>query len=241
MCHINWPSSEWEFPDSFLDIRASPRLAWVAPVDVVELGASMEAYCKQLRQVHTLRLCHRFREGPLSQLPQEILDYIISHLHYMEKTAIQPKWKMSYACFQGTCTKEQHFPPHSEAWWEAWNAIIGDDELDPDDYSEEEKASMVEDWLMDDANFCLEWSWELHHEGLSRWLDMLCSCKKSTEHKDNETTFAQLNQVRTSLYCFMYQANQVPDFENSFRCGGDHSPRGAIRQHAVVFAGRFFL
>lgn len=46
-----------------------PSLVWAMPVDIVELGASLEIYSAQLQQATTLRLCHRFGGGALSKLP----------------------------------------------------------------------------------------------------------------------------------------------------------------------------
>jgi hypothetical protein len=79
MCYISWRPDDYDEPRS-PGLRPVPQLRWVIPVDIVELGASLEAMQEQHPQVTTLRLCHRFGEGALPTLPQEILDYIIDNV-----------------------------------------------------------------------------------------------------------------------------------------------------------------
>ncbi|KAF1851796.1 uncharacterized protein K460DRAFT_41392 [Cucurbitaria berberidis CBS 394.84] len=199
MCYINWRPNDWSYSPSSPYPRPSPRLAWAAPVDILEFGASIEAYSTQLRQINTLRLCHRFRTGPLSELPQEVLDHIISSLHNMQKAATKPKWERSFACFNNTCTRGHHFPPYSKALDEAWNLIMDDMGSEDswtykDDPSEEDKVSMLEDYLDGNTEIFVEWAADLHSDEQDRWLDMLCPCKSAVPN-GNEANFAQLNNI----------------------------------------------
>ena len=139
---------DYDYPPS---PRPAPRLAWAAPVDIIELGTSLEAYERQLPAVTTLRLCHRFGDGSLSQLPQEILDHVVSEVHQEDKAAIKPKWERNFACFQGRCTPAQHFEPNQikRIWAQNADDILDDEEstLEARSYTTGEKTKMVEDFI----------------------------------------------------------------------------------------------
>lgn len=151
MCNIHWR------PDFFDDIpepapRPRPQLKWVIPVDAAQLGASLEGYRDQLPAITTLRLCHRFGGGALSQLPQEILDHIVSDVHRTATAAVQLKWKQTFACFQGRCSRLYHATNSPVDDDDIWLDYFGvdddhsDEALNPDDYTAEEKAEMIDDY-----------------------------------------------------------------------------------------------
>jgi hypothetical protein len=202
MCVINWRPDDWDMEDyPPASPRPLPRLAWAAPVDILELGSSLEAYERHLPAITALRLCHRFGEGPLSQLPQEILDRIASEVHQREKAEIKPKWEQKLACFQGICTPGQHFGP------EMIKGMCDNDELlymldkekfspDSESYSKEDKARIVLEYVdtyPDEFDDCI---FELHEDIQRAWLALLCTCEETSTPPKAVPDFARLNQVR---------------------------------------------
>ena len=130
--------SEW---DDFADIprpRSLPILIWAIPVDILDLGARLEMLSEFQEKILLVRLAHRYRSGPLSTLPQEILDQIIIELLFSQgREQVKQLWHSDYMCFQYRCSPEDHFEPGStyvNAMW--WN-IYGEDVSDPSRYSEE--------------------------------------------------------------------------------------------------------
>ena len=208
MCHTNWKPDAYETEARTPGLRPVPQLKWVIPVDIVELGASLEARLKQRSQVKTLRLCHRFREGALSKLPQEILDYIISQTHQLEKAEILPKWYKALRCFQGRCTRGQHVYENSlqpeylfnTMFVECWGGGYEGPPLDPQDYTEEETRDMVEDEI--DENGYESWDdsvVERHWEEQDNWLDLVCQCENTAAGNQKDVRFPQL--VDVSIIC----------------------------------------
>jgi hypothetical protein len=59
--------------------RSCPRLAWTVPVSINTIGANLEAYSIVDYRMRFLRLAQRFRSGPLSRMPFEIMEmmYVI--------------------------------------------------------------------------------------------------------------------------------------------------------------------
>jgi len=208
MCHTNWKPDAYETEPRTPGLRPVPQLKWVIPVDIVELGASLEANLKQRSQVKTLRLCHRFGEGALSKVPQEILDYIISHTHQLEKAKVLPKWYKALRCFQGRCTREQHLRENSLQTEYLFNIMFVDSEagiykdtpLDPQNYTEEEMRDMVEDQIDEDGYE----SWddsevERHWVEQDNWLDLVCQCENTASGTQKGVRFSQL--VDVSVTC----------------------------------------
>lgn len=111
MCYLNWRPEYWEFSPPSPGPRSMPRLDWAVPVDIVSLGASLEAFSNQLQQNTTLRLCHRFGDGPLSMLPQEILDQVIGEAHKVERDTLWSKWESNFMCYQDRCSRFHHLSP----------------------------------------------------------------------------------------------------------------------------------
>jgi hypothetical protein len=202
MCFIHWTPETWEWEAPSPPPRPLPRLAWATPIDIEKLGSSIEAYERQLPAITTLRLCHRFGDGPLSQLPQEILDQIVSNVHQREISECKPKWERNYACFQDSCTTGQHLEPWliNELWDEVFvmgGDLLEDEEsdFDPDVYSAEEKASKVIDYVDNNHMELGEWVWETHDARQGAWLALLCTCESRSVPKA-VPAFARLNKVR---------------------------------------------
>jgi hypothetical protein len=194
MCYTHvLPESWYDYPQS-PGPRAIPRLVWATPVDIVELGSSLEAYSDQLQANTTLRLCHRFGDGLLSKLPQEILDQIISVAHRMQKHKTRFKWKQHYLCFQGRCTGAHHFKPYGPLTEEAWHYLFVDEMSSngkliekPSDYTEKQRLNILEDYL--DHDDCG------HLDRSDSWLGQVCLCKEDTDPTRKEGIFTRFNNV----------------------------------------------
>jgi hypothetical protein len=175
-----------------------PRLAWVAPVDVLDLRSSIEAYERQLPTINTLRLCHRFGDSPLSQLPQEILDHVISDVHLEDKAEIKAQWDQHFACYHGDCTTGQHLDPMliEEIWDLVCEALWDDDEsADPGSFSDEERTRMVVEHMDNHPYGYDEYVWDTHDQMQTAWLDLFCTCRQPTA-PNTVPKFARLNKVR---------------------------------------------
>jgi hypothetical protein len=204
MCYLNFPYGYYEPEPS---LRAFPRLAWAVPVSITELAASLEAYSNIHPQVHTLRLSHRFGKGPLSRIPQEILEMIVEEAQQLERRRTQPPWKEHFHCFRGICTKGQHYGPYGphteETWLELFSNPYDDEDdplpLDPDDYTEDEKLAMVK------AEPDTSYAWdddlihELHMTSKEEWLDAVCLCKSTSSSRARN--WQQSRLVSLSDHC----------------------------------------
>jgi hypothetical protein len=125
MCILNFTSFDSDGPDYPLP-RAHPRVAWVIPVDMSELGASLQAITETMPQATTLRLCHRFRDSPLSKLPQELLDQVLNHLQQAARVDCRTAWYQDSVCWQGTCLPEDHYTVYGEEVEKLWQKIFVD-------------------------------------------------------------------------------------------------------------------
>jgi hypothetical protein len=181
MCQLNdtpYNSGAMYYPNP--PARPIPRLDWAIPIDITDLGASLEAYSHLEASIKMLRLCHRFGSGPLSTLPQEVLEQIIGEAHLSRKHQSLPTWKNSYACFQGRCTSAQYYPPNdpnTESEWLECYADVSDwneeASSNPADYTAEEKSEMMRENLRNDP----ELQTQLHIDSISTWLRRTCLCK----------------------------------------------------------------
>jgi hypothetical protein len=161
--------------------RGRPRLAWVIPVDMAELGASLQAISNTMPQVNVLRLCHRFRDSPLSRLPQELLDQVIGDIQQSAKADCRSEWYQDSVCWQGTCLPEDHFSIYNEDLEKLWQRIFvekaygGTQDLKTEDVTKEKKVEMVHGWVCGDPVFSDIDAWlDRHYEAFSRWLDRTC-------------------------------------------------------------------
>ncbi|KAF2872997.1 hypothetical protein BDV95DRAFT_617753 [Massariosphaeria phaeospora] len=102
----------------------------------------------------SLRLCHRFGQGKLSKLSQELLEQIVDEFQRLAKTTVAPEWENEFTCFQGRCNLGDHwqpYGPHTEWMWNllfcnAGKGFYQNDcpgDLDPAKFSEEDKARML--------------------------------------------------------------------------------------------------
>ncbi len=206
MCYLH---ARFDFDDDLPDEpvpRSFPHLTWTVPVDVVELGASLEALDKISPQVEALRLCHRFGGGPMSTLPLEIIDLIVSMLHVSTRSEIETHWKSDFMCFQGRCTKASHFLHDDgdvERLWDDWFSDDQEDQQDeegegslrPADTSIDEKREMVGDVINDNESLYYEPLLDIHHDIRDRWLNQFCLCTHKLANRSNPPTAVVLQQV----------------------------------------------
>jgi hypothetical protein len=191
--------------------RPIPRLAWAVPVDISDLGPSIEAYSKLQKEVLTLRLCHRFRpESSISKLPQEILENTIEKLLHSERHELQKEWKQDFACFQGKCTLKQHYRPYCAHTEEIFQLLIATDyELDPSDFDDEDKAEYIEDFLEENPGvFTSEDFREVHGIIVDKWLERSCLCTdQGFRSGSSQQDFSFFNQVNILTILCLFNTN----------------------------------
>ena len=229
MCMLNFSPYDSEGPDYPLP-RGRPRLAWVIPVDMAKLGASLQAINDTMPQTTILRLCHRSRDGPLSRLPQELLEHIIDDVQRAERASNQPKWYQDSVCWQGTCLPEDHYSIYSENVEKLWQKMLTDKRYGPTNQpkpkhtTEAEKIEMVQGWMGNDPEaYESEEGWSLHFDSRFRWLDRTCVCPESYStagrQVGNFTPLQNVSEVYTSVICLLIG----PDSQNSIRSRSNHS------------------
>jgi hypothetical protein len=212
MCLLNYTPWDSDGPEYPLP-RGRPRVAWVVPVNMSELGAGLQAIIDTMPQVTTLRLCHRFRDGPLSRLPQELLEHIIDDAKRVAQVECRPGWYLDSVCWQGTCLPEDHYSSYGEHVEELWQDIFvnqqcsGIDEAALKDKTKTEKPEMVSDWVMGNSEYRnSEPTLSLHFDARFRWLDRTCLCPKrhsTTDRKfDNSIPLnnVSMNTLLGSVY-----------------------------------------
>lgn len=178
--------------------RTLPRLAWTIPVDIVTLGTSLEAYLSLEKQVHTLVLTHRFRQSPLSRLPQEILERVIDELQQLERDRHHEHWSDEHACFQERCEPEKHYKPDSIYTKDLFEYLVLDMHLfddinEPFDLTTEEQARQVQNHIRLCPDVWKRDRYELHDNIKDDWLDRTCLCENKQAGVGN---FVRLNNVR---------------------------------------------
>jgi hypothetical protein len=176
MCMINFSPYDSEGLHYPLP-RGRPRLAWVAPVNMSELGASLEAIADTMPQTRTLRLCYRFRHSALSQLPQELLEQVIRKIQRAAQAECQPGWYQDSVCWQGTCLPEDHYSVYNKDVEKLWqkvsvNNLYGSvyEHQDKDKHSTEaEKVDIVQSWIWNNYKaYHDEHGWSLHFDARFR-------------------------------------------------------------------------
>ncbi|KAF1963081.1 hypothetical protein CC80DRAFT_487488 [Byssothecium circinans] len=176
--------------------RSLPQLAWTVPVNVVRLAANLQAYSNLLPAVTSLRLIHRFGDGALSKLPQEVLEMVIDEAQRSERVMTLPQVKKQYACFRGICENKQHYNFLPSWTSERWSSVFvdnyhlgldlleidNDGPLDPKDYTDDQKADMVARAVVemsdDDAMETID---EIHQDTRTEWVDSLCLCNGTSK------------------------------------------------------------
>jgi hypothetical protein len=200
---LNYTPYDSEGPEFPLP-RGRPRLVWVIPVDMGELGASLQAISFSMPQTTTLRLCHRFRGGPLSRLPQELLEQIVDEVQQKAKAEQRPKWYQDSVCWQGTCLPEDHYSVYNDTLEKLWQKIYIEKAYGPtygahiEGLKKEDKVEMVQGWIGCRPNFddIHEGLIDLHYEATSRWLDRTCLCPRDRRAVTaNGGSFVPLNEV----------------------------------------------
>jgi hypothetical protein len=202
MCILDHPSYDSDGPDYPLS-RARPRVAWVVPVNMSKLGASLQAITETMPQVTALRLCHRFGDSPLSKLPQELLDYVIDHVQRAARANCRLGWYQDSICWQGTCLPEDHYTVYGEKVEKLWQKIFidqqkhGIDQATLQDKTQTEKAAMVSERVGVHPNhqYTRE-DFDIHDDATLRWLDRTCLCSKTTSTATQKPgKFTPLNNV----------------------------------------------
>lgn len=206
MCVISYhPDIDYDSPGP--TSRARPLLAWALPVDVVELGASLEAYSCQLSQITTFRLCTKLGHGPISSLPQEIIDQIIDHAQEAMKAQLRPKWNLNYLCFQGRCERAHHFTPNGRMVDSMWNYVWNEESYAWDrpaeeviDATDEDKQEMVREYLEDNGYESYDESvYEEHRQRQDLWLDQVCRCYGKSAGSQERRSFVHLHKVSKTV------------------------------------------
>ncbi|KAH3945980.1 hypothetical protein HBH98_108880 [Parastagonospora nodorum] len=189
MCMLNFSPFDIDDEDGpdYPFPRARPRLAWALPVNMNKLGASLQALTDSAPQTTTLRLCHKFRDGPLSKLPQELLEHIVDNIQGAARAKCLPGWYQDSICWQGTCRHEDHYKVYGEEVEKLWQKIFVDkaygktfEKTNLDNKTEAEKVDMVQDWVQSDPSiFDNEEGYCLHFDAMFRWLDRCCTCPQT--------------------------------------------------------------
>jgi hypothetical protein len=201
MCLLNYTPFEEEGPDYPFQ-RGRPMLAWAIPVNMNGLGASLQAIADTMPQTTTLRLAHRFRDGPLTKLPQELLEQIVSYVQDAAQDKFRPAWYQDSVCWQGTCLPEDHFGFYNDDVEKLWQEIFVNRSHGPATRlkegkvrTEAKKLKMVQDWMSGDGMMYdkEEW-WSLHFDGQFRWIDRTCTC--SEEHTTDNRKIGKFNSLQ---------------------------------------------
>jgi hypothetical protein len=189
MCLLNFFNSYGHDEGSWGPIpRGPPRVAWVVPVNMSELGASLQAIIDTMPQTTTLRLCHRFRDGPLSKLPQELLEHIIDDTQRSAREDCHTEWYEDTGCWQGMCLPEDHYRSYGWDVEEMWQSLAHDleiDEVTRQATTEAEKLKMISNWASTDPElFHEDESFMLYDVATTRWLHRTCLCPKRHSEAD---------------------------------------------------------
>lgn len=207
MCLLNFSPYNEDSPD-YPFPRARPRVAWALPVNMNKLGASLQALTDSSPQITTLRLCHKFRHGPLSKLPQELLEHIVDNVERAARAKCLPGWYHDSVCWQGTCRHEDHYNVYGEDVEKLWQKIFVDkaygrtyEKNKTEDKTEAEKVEMVHDWVSSDPSiFDKEEGFCLHFDAIFRWLDRCCTCPQAQPGDTrNLGSFRPMNKVCLSM------------------------------------------
>jgi len=87
------------------------QTTWAFPVSITKLGAHLEAYAKGSSAILTLRLCHRFGQGPevrINKLSLELVGMIEEEFLLPQREASYSEWDKAAKCWEGRCTRTDH-------------------------------------------------------------------------------------------------------------------------------------
>jgi hypothetical protein len=195
MCHLNYLFDGYAQTDQLP--RPFPRLAWAIPVNITTLGANLEAYSNIDPQVRVLRLAHRFGSGPLSKMPQEIIEMIIDEAQQLERRRTRPVWNSEFLCFQGKCGPRYHYMSDEyDIAEESYEQFMNT--LDLYDYTYEQTAEMLEG-IPEEEHSEPDWDedrlYEAHIDAKADWLTSVCLCKLGSEFSSPARKLSKLNDV----------------------------------------------
>jgi hypothetical protein len=80
----------------------------------VDLLCNLDAFCKAIPVIHTLRLCNQFgkdEDAGITKLPKELIEFIEEELLVslrQEETRVGHEWAKKFRCFEGTCLPRDH-------------------------------------------------------------------------------------------------------------------------------------
>lgn len=99
-------------------------LTWAIPVNIAELGGSLEAYIRFKPCITALRLCNRYGQGPnvtVPKLPQELIDHIIGYIIFPTRAECTDEWEKRQRCSEYRCSPRDDFDMDElkEIWEEA--------------------------------------------------------------------------------------------------------------------------
>ncbi|TKA83210.1 hypothetical protein B0A55_00658 [Friedmanniomyces simplex] len=151
-------SSDW--PRLLLLVKSIDR---AVPVRSDELGDRMDRFTQTLPQLHALRLCPRFGEGPdvhITKLPVEVVEAIEELVTEAWSSFDARHWQMlggwseQFACFEHRCAPMDHLPDcHSPLSDDAGN-----------EFQPSQKTQLMNVEAMD-------WGWvETHDEVKDAWM-----------------------------------------------------------------------
>ncbi|KAF2130769.1 hypothetical protein P153DRAFT_395197 [Dothidotthia symphoricarpi CBS 119687] len=196
MCILNYRPYDDEGPD-VPPQRAQPRLTWAIPVDMSKLGARLQAYSETMPQVTMLRLCHRFGNVALSNLPLELLERIVEALQQSVRADTWPAWRQDLRCFEGICLPEQHceyYNEHVESMWqEIFAASSDEDAKSKEDYTNAQKVDMVTDSIAYDPES--ELVMKAHYDARFRWVGRTCQCVEGYGEDATRGAFARFGDL----------------------------------------------
>ncbi|SMY22319.1 unnamed protein product [Zymoseptoria tritici ST99CH_1A5] len=114
----------------------SIQLSWAVPVDILKLGAHLEAYTNLRPTLQILHLCKRSAK---QKLPVDILDIVAALLIDEERERCLSEWSQPLKCWEERCCQADHFAGEIRAKIEA----------DPD--FEVMKPYMLRSWNIHDV------------------------------------------------------------------------------------------
>ncbi|TKA49281.1 hypothetical protein B0A49_12823 [Cryomyces minteri] len=156
-----------------MSVTATTGIAWGIPVDIVRLGAHLEAYLQMKPTIAALRLSHRFGRGPeahITMLPTEIIGMIEEELLMQPRRDAYSSWSEAGQCFRETCRPRDHFTK------EQVQDIMDDMGMDlSDSDTESELMDSADDFLGDNPDFF----WETHMAQKERWRALVCQHVKA--------------------------------------------------------------
>ncbi|KAK5007126.1 hypothetical protein LTR16_005966, partial [Cryomyces antarcticus] len=151
-----------------MSLTATTGIAWGIPVDIVRLGAHLEAYLQMNPTIAALRLSHRFGKGSevhVTTLPTEIIGMIEEELIMQPRRLAHSSWSEAIRCFQETCRPRDHFTK------EQFQDIMADMGMDfSDSDTESELVDSADDILGDNPDLF----WKTHKEQKEKWRALVC-------------------------------------------------------------------